>query len=51
MSEDQYPVVVIAVQVTVPTPFIREFFEKLLQLDYPRNKIHFLVYNAVSLHN
>uniref|UniRef100_A0A1B6LRI1 procollagen-lysine 5-dioxygenase n=1 Tax=Graphocephala atropunctata TaxID=36148 RepID=A0A1B6LRI1_9HEMI len=50
IPEVDYPTVVIAVHVTVPTPFIREAFDKILQLDYPKNKIYFFIANSVEHH-
>lgn len=35
----------------VATPFLREFFEKLAKLNYPRNKISLLVHNNVKYHS
>ena len=38
-----------AVFVYVPTPFIDEFFQKLVALNYPKNKIDLYIFNAVSI--
>ncbi|XP_054270597.1 procollagen-lysine,2-oxoglutarate 5-dioxygenase-like isoform X1 [Macrosteles quadrilineatus] len=50
VSEADYPMVVIALYVGIPTPFLREFFDSVLQLDYPKNKIHFFLFNNVEYH-
>ena len=31
-----------------PTPFVKEWFEKVAALDYPKEKIDVLIHNAVS---
>jgi procollagen-lysine,2-oxoglutarate 5-dioxygenase, invertebrate len=31
-----------------PTPFLDEFFQKLLNLEYPKDKIHLFIHNAVN---
>lgn len=34
----------------MPTPFLREFFEKVAKLEYPKSKITMLIYNNVPMH-
>ncbi|RZF36466.1 hypothetical protein LSTR_LSTR009562 [Laodelphax striatellus] len=50
-DEDDYPEVLLAVFVSVPTPFIEEFFQKIENLDYPKKKIHLFMYNMVPYHS
>ena len=53
MSEDlvETPRVVLAVFVEQPTPFIEEFFQKLLALDYPKSSIDLFIHNGASYHS
>nr|CAD7196666.1 unnamed protein product [Timema douglasi] len=46
-----YPVVLIAVFIEQATPFLEEFLAKLNKLEYPKDKIHFFVHNAVKYHS
>jgi hypothetical protein len=43
-----YPVVLVAVFIEQPTPFLEEFLEKLYNIEYPREKLHLFVHNSVS---
>jgi hypothetical protein len=44
------PLVMLAVVVNAPTPFLEEFFEKLKLLDYPKHRMLLWVYNSVEAH-
>ena len=37
----------IAVFIEYPTPFLREFFEKILNLTYPKNRLGISIHNQV----
>ena len=39
--------VYIAVFIEYPTPFLREYFEKILNLTYPKNRLAILIHNQV----
>ncbi|KAK6483913.1 procollagen-lysine,2-oxoglutarate 5-dioxygenase 2-like isoform X2 [Huso huso] len=45
-----YPSVTIGVFIEQPTPFVPEFFEKLLTLDYPKDKLHIFIHNNEVYH-
>lgn len=42
------PTVTIGIFVEKPTPFLEEFLQSILALEYPKNKISLFVHNAVS---
>ena len=42
--------VYIAVFIEYPTPFIREYFEKILNLTYPKQRIAVLIHNQVGFY-
>ncbi|XP_069690681.1 procollagen-lysine,2-oxoglutarate 5-dioxygenase 1 isoform X2 [Periplaneta americana] len=46
-----YPVVLVAVFIEEPTPFLEEFFEKLYNIEYPKEKLHLFVHNAAEYHS
>ncbi|KAL7675331.1 hypothetical protein ACOME3_001594 [Neoechinorhynchus agilis] len=48
---EDLPLVSIGVFVEQPTPFLNEFFEKLTNIDYPKDKIYLFVHNAIDFHN
>ncbi|KAL5013601.1 hypothetical protein ScPMuIL_007871 [Solemya velum] len=50
VKEDDYPSVLIALFVEVPSPFIAEYFQAVTALNYPKNKIHIFIHNAVKFH-
>ncbi|KAK7792169.1 hypothetical protein R5R35_005128 [Gryllus longicercus] len=45
-----YPKVLIAIFIEQPTPFLEEFFQKVLNLEYPKNKLHLFIHNNVKFH-
>ena len=45
-----YPTVLLALFLTQPTPFTREFFQRIAALDYPKNRIDLYVYNKEECH-
>uniref|UniRef100_A0A9J8D7P4 Procollagen-lysine,2-oxoglutarate 5-dioxygenase 1 n=1 Tax=Cyprinus carpio carpio TaxID=630221 RepID=A0A9J8D7P4_CYPCA len=50
LQESEYPVVVIGIFIQQPTPFVTVFFERLLNLKYPKNRIQLFIYNQESHH-
>ncbi|CAM4714230.1 unnamed protein product [Leuciscus chuanchicus] len=50
LQESEYPVVVIGVFIQQPTPFVTVFFERLLNLKYPKNRLRLFIYNQESHH-
>ncbi|MBN3281730.1 PLOD2 dioxygenase, partial [Polyodon spathula] len=46
----EYPNVTIGVFIEQPTPFVPEFFEKLLTLDYPKDKLNVFIHNREVYH-
>ena len=46
----EIPQVILGVFIEQATPFIEEFFDKLLGLDYPKVNIDLLIHNAVEYH-
>ncbi|XP_067251473.1 procollagen-lysine,2-oxoglutarate 5-dioxygenase 1 isoform X3 [Chanodichthys erythropterus] len=49
-EESEYPVVVIGVFIQQATPFVTVFFERLLNLKYPKNRLRLFIYNQESHH-
>ncbi|KAG8445321.1 hypothetical protein GDO86_010202 [Hymenochirus boettgeri] len=45
-----YPKVTIGVFIEQPTPFLTEFFNKLLALDYPKESLFFFIHNSEVYH-
>uniref|UniRef100_A0A7N6B082 Procollagen-lysine,2-oxoglutarate 5-dioxygenase 1 n=1 Tax=Anabas testudineus TaxID=64144 RepID=A0A7N6B082_ANATE len=45
----EYPLVVIGIFIQQPTPFVTVFFERLLKLQYPKNRLKLFIYNKVKL--
>uniref|UniRef100_A0A8C4EKI6 procollagen-lysine 5-dioxygenase n=1 Tax=Dicentrarchus labrax TaxID=13489 RepID=A0A8C4EKI6_DICLA len=44
-DDDEYPNVLVGVFIEQPTPFLPEFFQRLLTLDYPKDKLKVFVHN------
>ncbi|XP_069753489.1 procollagen-lysine,2-oxoglutarate 5-dioxygenase 2 isoform X2 [Narcine bancroftii] len=49
-SLDEYPSVTVGVFIERPTPFLPEFLERLLTINYPREKLKFFVHNKEVYH-
>lgn len=49
-EEKDYPTVLLTAFITQPTPFLEEYLQKLVELNYPKNKIRFFIYNSVLYH-
>uniref|UniRef100_A0A668AGV0 Procollagen-lysine,2-oxoglutarate 5-dioxygenase 1 n=1 Tax=Myripristis murdjan TaxID=586833 RepID=A0A668AGV0_9TELE len=45
-----YPLVVIGIFIQQPTPFVTVFFERLLKLRYPKNRLKLFIYNQEPHH-
>ncbi|XP_014283346.1 procollagen-lysine,2-oxoglutarate 5-dioxygenase isoform X1 [Halyomorpha halys] len=46
----EFPVLLMGIFIPFDTPFMEEFFEKINQLKYPKNKIHLYIYSKVESH-
>uniref|UniRef100_A0A7N6AFG3 procollagen-lysine 5-dioxygenase n=1 Tax=Anabas testudineus TaxID=64144 RepID=A0A7N6AFG3_ANATE len=46
----EYPDVMVGVFIEQPTPFLPEFFQRLLTLDYPKDKLRVFVHNNEVYH-
>lgn len=47
--KQEYPSVLVGVFIEKPTPFLPEFFQRLLSLDYPKEKMKVFIHNNVSV--
>ncbi|XP_041987730.1 procollagen-lysine,2-oxoglutarate 5-dioxygenase isoform X2 [Aricia agestis] len=50
LEDDNLPIVMMAVFIEQPTPFMEDFLLQLLEIDYPKSKIHLLLRNNVQYH-
>ncbi|GFO08180.1 neurotrophic-like factor, partial [Plakobranchus ocellatus] len=50
LKEADYPTVLMGIFVEYPTPFIREFFQRVANLIYPKTKLQIYIHNAVEYH-
>ncbi|XP_041702016.2 procollagen-lysine,2-oxoglutarate 5-dioxygenase 1 isoform X2 [Coregonus clupeaformis] len=50
LKESEYPLVVIGIFIQQPTPFVSVFFERLLKLEYPKNRLKLFIYNQEQHH-
>ncbi|CAF4392066.1 unnamed protein product, partial [Rotaria sordida] len=41
----QWPMVYIALFIEYPTPFLREYFEKIIKITYPKQRLGILIHN------
>uniref|UniRef100_A0A3Q3M9T7 Procollagen-lysine,2-oxoglutarate 5-dioxygenase 1 n=1 Tax=Mastacembelus armatus TaxID=205130 RepID=A0A3Q3M9T7_9TELE len=48
--KSEYPLVVIGIFIQQPTPFVTVFFERLLKLQYPKNRLKLFIYNQEVHH-
>lgn len=44
----QWPMVYIGLFIEFPTPFLREYFEKIQKITYPKQRLGIFVHNLVS---
>ncbi|XP_070825504.1 procollagen-lysine,2-oxoglutarate 5-dioxygenase 1 isoform X1 [Chaetodon trifascialis] len=50
LKESEYPLVVMGIFIQQLTPFVTVFFERLLKLQYPKNRLKLLIYNQEVHH-
>ncbi|XP_073953493.1 procollagen lysyl hydroxylase isoform X2 [Choristoneura fumiferana] len=50
LKEEALPTVMMAVFIEQPTPFLEEFLQQLLEINYPKGKVHLLLRNNVEYH-
>ncbi|XP_054904592.1 procollagen-lysine,2-oxoglutarate 5-dioxygenase 1 [Poeciliopsis prolifica] len=50
LKESEYPLVVIGIFIQQPTPFVSVFFERLLKLQYPKNRLKLFISNQEPHH-
>lgn len=50
LQESEYPLVVFGIFIQQPTPFVAVFFERLLKLQYPKNRLKLFIYNQEAHH-
>ncbi|XP_058246085.1 procollagen-lysine,2-oxoglutarate 5-dioxygenase 1 isoform X2 [Hemibagrus wyckioides] len=50
LKESEYPGVVIGIFIQQPTPFVSVFFERLLSLKYPKNRLKLFISNQEPHH-
>uniref|UniRef100_A0A4W4E098 Procollagen-lysine,2-oxoglutarate 5-dioxygenase 1 n=1 Tax=Electrophorus electricus TaxID=8005 RepID=A0A4W4E098_ELEEL len=51
LKESEYPPVVMGIFIQQPTPFVTVFFERLLQLRYPKSRLSLFIYNQEPHHD
>uniref|UniRef100_A0A8C6T1Y6 Procollagen-lysine, 2-oxoglutarate 5-dioxygenase 3 n=1 Tax=Neogobius melanostomus TaxID=47308 RepID=A0A8C6T1Y6_9GOBI len=50
VSDEQLPLVYVAVFILKPTPFIEEFLDRLTSMNYPASRIRLFIHNNVVYH-
>ncbi|XP_076131950.1 procollagen-lysine,2-oxoglutarate 5-dioxygenase 1 isoform X2 [Alosa pseudoharengus] len=50
LKETEYPLVVVGIFIQQPTPFVSVFFERLLKLKYPKNRLRLFIFNQETHH-
>ncbi|KAL3318484.1 Procollagen-lysine,2-oxoglutarate 5-dioxygenase 2 [Cichlidogyrus casuarinus] len=50
LSPSEYPKLQLSIFVSVPTPFLKRFFSRVLDLKYPRNRASIIVYSPFEIH-
>lgn len=50
LKESEYPLVMVGVFIQQPTPFVSVFFERLLKLNYPKDRLQLFIYNQEVHH-
>ncbi|XP_031422927.1 procollagen-lysine,2-oxoglutarate 5-dioxygenase 1 isoform X2 [Clupea harengus] len=50
LKETEYPLMVIGIFIQQPTPFVSVFFERLLKLKYPKNRLKLFIFNQEPHH-
>uniref|UniRef100_A0A665VVT8 Procollagen-lysine,2-oxoglutarate 5-dioxygenase 1 n=1 Tax=Echeneis naucrates TaxID=173247 RepID=A0A665VVT8_ECHNA len=51
LQESEYPLVMIGIFIQQPTPFVTVFFERLLNQQYPKNRLQLFIYNKEAHHD
>uniref|UniRef100_A0A8C1J8H5 procollagen-lysine 5-dioxygenase n=1 Tax=Cyprinus carpio TaxID=7962 RepID=A0A8C1J8H5_CYPCA len=51
LSKQEFPQVTVGIYIEQPTPFLTEFLERFLSLDYPKDKLNVFVHNSVSVYH
>ena len=49
-KSETYPIILIAIFIEKPMPFLEEFFEKIYSQTYPKSKLHLFIHNYVPYH-
>ncbi|XP_072758610.1 procollagen-lysine,2-oxoglutarate 5-dioxygenase isoform X2 [Anoplolepis gracilipes] len=47
---ETYPVILIAIFIEHPTPFLEEFFQAIYRQAYPKSRLHLFIHNNVAYH-
>uniref|UniRef100_A0A8C4RXK6 Procollagen-lysine, 2-oxoglutarate 5-dioxygenase 1a n=1 Tax=Erpetoichthys calabaricus TaxID=27687 RepID=A0A8C4RXK6_ERPCA len=50
LQKSEYPMVLIGIFIQQPTPFVEVFFERLLNLQYPKDRLKLFIYNHEPHH-
>lgn len=50
LKEEEYPKILMGLFIEKPTPFVPEFLDRMMDLDYPKKQIDLLIHNTVSYH-
>lgn len=47
---ETYPIILIAIFIEQPTPFLEEFFQAIYRQAYPKSRLHLFIHNNVPYH-
>lgn len=47
---ETYPIILIAIFIEQPTPFLEEFFQAIYHQAYPKSRLHLFIHNNVPYH-
>ena len=47
-QKEEYPKILMGLFIEKPTPFIPEFLNRMMRLDYPKKRIDLLIHTTVS---
>ncbi|XP_061128081.1 procollagen-lysine,2-oxoglutarate 5-dioxygenase 1 isoform X1 [Syngnathus typhle] len=50
LKENEYPLVMMGIFIQQPTPFLSVFFERLVKLQYPKNRLKLFIFNKEPHH-
>ncbi|XP_071507295.1 procollagen-lysine,2-oxoglutarate 5-dioxygenase 1-like [Diadema antillarum] len=50
LTVEDYPMVMVAVFVSVPTPFFDEFLQHIVEINYPKSRIDLFIHNRAMFH-